>query len=243
MTYDARQALLAAVQDYLDALVETGLVAAKNAPDLSEVTPVPPPAELVHLFGGEVFPDELTYLHGLGERLHSILPAEGRLLSWPTNRDYICGLFNARALPFDWRRQIPVVAFDKLYDYTVVCDESHFGEVWYVSGAEDSDEVFRVSESLPLLFRDWAQLVRADLLSMSLQQLSKNNFRQAAGLWPQVNVLASSMWDRHEDVDFIRQRQQECGIDLQKFHDNDCMLQTLDEWEVEQALPVSTPLS
>ncbi|GAA5179323.1 hypothetical protein GCM10023322_08970 [Rugosimonospora acidiphila] len=234
---DSLRVLRGAAEAYRTAATAAGLAwpdhAAAERPDLGGE----PAPDLVHrLFAVDQVAEQLSWLQAQGWDSQRLFPNGGWLLPWPTDvGETLDKLSFTIGTPFPWRQQIPLFQFD-LIVYTFVLAGEHEGEIWRYEASPDAWDSVRASTSLAALFTQWADGIAGGVVSYReldqwlivgahVQDPFQELLERAVDLDPFAFPVSVPYpwWSR------LRERQRECGVDLECIERGDeCQLELLD---------------
>ncbi|MET8230617.1 hypothetical protein ABZS77_08070 [Micromonospora sp. NPDC005298] len=182
-----------------------------------------PDLDLVHrLFDVDHVPEQLTWLASEGWDPQQPGPEAGWLLRWPT--DVTAGesldlLSFAVGTPFHWRHQIPLFRFARLV-FTFVVEGDHEGEIWRYLISPDLYDPVRAAPSLAALVTEWTKGIASGVvyhreldkrLRVGEPSETAQPFEVLRQRAPELDPLAFPI---DIPAPTMRERQRECGVDL-----------------------------
>jgi len=174
-----------------------------------------------------------------------LFPDGGDLQPWPTDEtagESLNMLSVSVGTPFHWRHQIPIFRFSTMV-YTFVLEGDHEGEIWRYLISPDAWDPLRAAPSLAALFTQWTRGIAAGVVYYS------ELHRCLIVGDPTIPVTFDELWQRAPNLDpaafpndlpepLLRERQRECGVDL------DCIDRGFECWQelLDDTLAVRTSL-
>jgi hypothetical protein len=179
-------------------------------------TPTLPAAELRRIFDVGDLPEQLLWLHSQALPPDRVLPAGTHVLPWTDGGELLDFLSMSVAVPFAWRRQVPLFFIDHLV-FTFVLANGYEGEIWrYQIDPEDWNPV-RAAPSLATQFIQWTNGFAAGVYRRQPYDewlhLDEELLEATPGLDPFAFPMYMSVYDHRE---LIRSRQRECGVDVER---------------------------
>jgi hypothetical protein len=226
---DEMRVLRAAVQDYRAA----ALAAAPGRPGPADTQDAQPPdLKLVHrVFDVDHVPEQLIWLQNEGRHPTWPCPGRGAMLRWPTDNPTALASLHRLSFsictPFHWRHQIPLFEFQP-YLYTFVLEDGHEGEIWRYLISPDLWDPARAAPSLAALFTAWTNGIAAGVIYYQPLdgRLMIGEPTEEVHPFDVIRQQAPDLDPFAFPIDIpdaaMRQRQRECGVDL------DCIDRDLD---------------
>jgi hypothetical protein len=214
---DDMPVLRAAVQAYRTAATVAGV----HCSDQGGRSDGLPLDVLCQVFDVDHIAEQPRWLASQGWLYERVLPNGAYLLPWVDPDELLGYLSFAVATPFHWRHQLPMFFIDHLV-FTVVLGGDREGEVWrYQIDADDWNPV-RAAVSLAALFTEWTKGFAAGGYDRSPYD---SWLHIGYGGRDPVDVLRERALDpfafpvhlsSYPHGELIRQRQRECGVDIDR---------------------------
>jgi hypothetical protein len=178
-------------------------------PGQPEAAAGPPPEPIYRIFDVDSVAEQVTWLYAQPWHDRQVLPDGGSTAPWPPDADALDDLAWAVGTPFPWRHQLTLSHWGFVF-FTVVLAGEHEGEVWRYEISPDGSNPVRAATSLATLFDQWTAGIAAGALVADeggLLTVEEDALARASGLDPMAFPV-----DLEEEL--LRQRQRECGVDL-----------------------------
>lgn len=211
-------------------------------PDDRDVVDSPPLGVLRQVFDVDHIAEQVIWLKSELGGYGRVLPNGAYVQPWPADpRDLLGDQALSAGVPFHWRHQLPLAAYDHICFMFVLAGD-HEGEIWRYQTEVDDWNPVRAAPSLAVLFTEWTKGFAAsaycrepplDTWLLVTSDEGPGGDRVGAllerGLDPfAFPVFLSSV--THGDL--IRTRQRECGVDTNRADNaenfDDCLLELID---------------
>lgn len=221
----------AAVAAYRSAATAAGI----RWPEVAGTRDDGPLEEVRRIFDVDHLDGALGWLHSLGLEEQPVLPEGAWLLPWPTQLpESLDELSFAFAVPFPWRRQLPLFGFDSTV-FTFVLAGENEGEIWRYEFRPDTWDSVRAAPSLTALFTQWTRAITTGVISRAGQGdrlqvgagIPNDPFRVLLEQAPILDPFAFPV--SVPDEALLRERQRECGVDMDRIDDAECHARLIDE--------------
>lgn len=212
--------------------------------DDGEQADTPPLGVLRQVFDVDHIAGQVIWLKSELGRYGRVLPDGGFVEPWPTDpRDLLGDQAFSAGTPFSWRHQLPLVACEHVR-FTFALAGDHEGEIWRFHVDADDWNPVRAAASLAVMFTEWTKGFAAGAycrqpwdtwLHLTGSEGPADDTVDALvkrGLDPFAFPLHLSSVT-HEDL--IRSRQRECGIDMNRAGNPDCLEELNDAIDVARA--------
>ena len=225
---DEMPVLRDAAQGYRAAATAAGVA----WPQRADMQGAHPPDLVYRLFDVDHIPEQLSWLESQGWDSSMLFPDGGDLQPWPTDEtagESLNMLSVSVGTPFHWRHQIPIFRFSTMV-YTFVLEGDHEGEIWRYLISPDAWDPVRAAPSLAALLIQWTMGIAAGVVYYSEphrclivgDRTVPMTFNE---LWQRAPHLDPAAFPNDLPGPLLRQRQRECGVDL------DCIDRGFESWE------------
>lgn len=204
----------------------------------------PPLGVLRQVFDVDHIAEQVIWLKsGLG-RHGRVLPDGGFVEPWPADpRDLLGDQAFSTGTPFHWRHQLPLAAYEHVR-FTFVLAGDREGEIWRFHVDADDWNPVRAAPSLAVMFTEWTKGFAASAYCRQPWDTWLHLTGNEGPAGDTVDALLKRGLDpfafplhlssvTHEDL--IRARQRECGIDMNRADNPDCLEQLNDAIRVARA--------
>jgi hypothetical protein len=162
-------------------------------------------------------------------------PEGGGILPWPTDaQESLDSLSFSFATPFPWRHQLPLFRFSDIV-YTFVLAGDREGEIWRYESRPDTWDSMRAATSLAALFTEWTKGIDAGVVRygqyvhwLEVGGDAQDPFDVLLVRAPDLDPFAFPVSVPYEHEPLLRQRQRECGVDMDRIYRPECHKELLD---------------
>jgi hypothetical protein len=185
---------------------------------------------LRQVFDVDHIAEQVIWLRSELGRYDLVLPDGASAQPWPADpRDMLWDLAFSAGFPFHWRHQLPLAAHEVVL-FTFVLAGEHEGEIWRVNVDVDQKNPVRAASSLAVMFTEWIKGFEVGAYYSQDEWLLVTSDDGPAG--DPVDALLQRRLDPfafpvHLSVtshgDLIRARQRECGVDMDRADNFDCL--------------------
>ena len=234
---DSLRELRAAARAYRAAATAAGLAWPDQAePDRPDRGGTPAPELVRQLFAVDHVAEQLTWLQAQGWDSQRLFPNGGWLLPWPNEvGETLDNLSFAIGTPFSWRQQMPLFHFEIIV-YTFVLAGEHEGEIWRYEASPDAWDSVRAATSLAALFTQWTGGIASGVVTyrdldqwLLVDTPVQDPFQLLLDRAADVDPFAFPVSVPHPRLSQLRERQRECGVDMQCIErGSECQIELLD---------------
>ncbi|OLE30507.1 MAG: hypothetical protein AUG44_01050 [Actinobacteria bacterium 13_1_20CM_3_71_11] len=224
-----------ALRDAFEAYRGAAIAAGVAWPDPPDADGGPPPPLVYRLFDVDHVAEQLIWLRSQGWDPSPVLPEGGGILPWPTDaQESLDSLSFSFATPFPWRHQLPLFHFgDMVYTFVLAGDRE--GEIWRYEFRPDTWDSMRAATSLAALFTQWTKAIGAGVVRYGryvhwLQVAGdvQDPFDALLVRSPDLDPFAFPISVPYAHEPLLRERQCECGVDMDSIYRPECHKELLD---------------